>query len=289
MFIEAQPQEKLDNKLVQMLGDVQMLTNTRNAMRVIHGHDRGSTKSEVNESGSGTLRAELDSKRQQGLGKQSKQRSSSNPQATQKEKYGWKQSLQQADQTHESEAQPSAVDFDSHSATSVSPGTKRAAKIEVPKILQVACRKISAATPPLTTFYLLLSQQSDKSVPKDVTYRGTRVPIDDVHMDQIVHQLAARQAVRELHLERGWLHHFEDKDDVLLKDSCEEELEERVKREDVRLGEHFQACGKYCSFVAEVSKDASGSQGKHNIQYFRARRRAKLTKRLITRFQKSIF
>ncbi|KAK3082164.1 hypothetical protein LTS18_000094 [Coniosporium uncinatum] len=260
MFIEAQPQEKLDNKLVQMLGDVQMLTNTSNAMRVIHEHDAGSTKSEANESDSGILRAKLDSKRQQGSTKQRKQGLSPNPQATQKEKYGWKQSLQKAGQTHESEAQPSAVDVDPHPATLASPGTKRAAKVEVPKILQVACRKISAATPPLITFYLLMSQQSGENIPKAVTYRGIRVPIDDVHLDQAIHQLAARQAVRELHLERGWLHHFEDKDEVLLKDSCEEELEERVKREDVRLGEHFQACGKYCSFVAEVSRDASGSQ-----------------------------
>ncbi|EON68733.1 hypothetical protein W97_07991 [Coniosporium apollinis CBS 100218] len=146
--------------------------------------------------------------------------------------------------------------------------------ISVPKLLQAPHR-----IPPLfpfirTSIYLLMSPDTEqKHPPKSVILRGTsqhgplelEIPVQVLEQPgQTIHQLAAREAIRELEDGRGWLTEAKCEDGTLLKDKYPGRFEEMVEREAVRLGLQYQVGGKWCSFVAveanSKAKDRDGDE-----------------------------
>lgn len=146
--------------------------------------------------------------------------------------------------------------------------------ISVPKLLQAPHR-----IPPLfpfirTSIYLLMSPDTEqKQLPKSVILRGTsqhgplqlEIPVQVLEQPgQTIHQLAAREAIRELEDGRGWLTEAKCEDGTLLKDRYPGRFEEMVEREAVRLGVQYQVGGKWCSFVAveanSKQKDQDGDE-----------------------------
>lgn len=146
--------------------------------------------------------------------------------------------------------------------------------ISVPKLLQAPHR-----IPPLfpfirTSVYLLMSPDTEqKQLPKSVILRGTsqhgplelEIPVQVLEQPgQTIHQLAAREAIRELEDGRGWLTEAKCEDGTLLKEKYPGRFEEMVEREAVRLGLQYQVGGKWCSFVAveanSKAKDRDGDE-----------------------------
>lgn len=147
--------------------------------------------------------------------------------------------------------------------------------IPAPKILQAP-----QSIPPLfsftrSTIYLLLSPSAPTATPTSVVLRGTsshgpleiEIPVHDAGTGETVHQLAAKKAVAELEMGRGWLACARassaspqrkpgaDTDaGELLKDKFEGRFSDMVEREAVRLGVQFQVGGKWTSFVAVERK-----------------------------------
>lgn len=119
--------------------------------------------------------------------------------------------------------------------------------------------------PPLFPFhrsnvYVLLSESSPNKVAKSVVLRGTsrhgplelEIPITVLSENgEMIHQLAARNAVKELEEGRGWIFHAKDsKTGRPLKTQHDGRFSDLVEREAVRLGVTYQVGGKWCSFVA---------------------------------------
>ena len=138
-----------------------------------------------------------------------------------------------------------------------------------PKLLQAPC-----VLPPLfpfsrTTFYLLMSPESNRNTPVDkVILRGNspqgplelEIPVQQLDMPgKKLHQLAAKKAIQELEEGRGWLLNAKNGDDTPLKDRYPSCFGEMVQREAVRLGVQYQIVGKYCSSVA-VADNAKNSK-----------------------------
>jgi uncharacterized protein YegL len=138
--------------------------------------------------------------------------------------------------------------------------------VSEPKLLQTPF-----IIPPLfpfnrTSVYLLMSPESSQKMPKSVVLRGTsaygplelEIPVTVLaEKRETIHQLAARQAVKELEEGRGWLYHAKDGNGPkakLLKDNFEGRFSDMVEREAVRLGVRYQVGGKWCSFVAVDSE-----------------------------------
>lgn len=130
--------------------------------------------------------------------------------------------------------------------------------IGAPKILQAP-----QSIPPLfsftrSTIYLLLSPHAPTATPTSVVLRGTsshgplelEIPVQDCGAGETVHQLAAKKAVSELEMGRGWLACATTLEGELLKDKFEGRFSDMVEREAVRLGVQFQVAGKWTSFVA---------------------------------------
>ncbi|KAF3042782.1 hypothetical protein E8E11_003275 [Didymella keratinophila] len=137
--------------------------------------------------------------------------------------------------------------------------------IPAPKILQAP-----QSIPPLfsftrSTIYLLLSPHAPTATPTSVVLRGTsshgplelEIPVHDAVKGETVHQLAAKKAVGELEMGRGWLTCArasaaspDGAKGELLKDKFEGRFSDMVEREAVRLGVQFQVGGKWTSFVA---------------------------------------
>lgn len=142
--------------------------------------------------------------------------------------------------------------------------------VSEPKLLQTPF-----TIPPLfpfnrTSVYLLMSPETCQRTPKSVVLRGTspqgplelEIPVTILaEKGETIHQLAARQAVKELEEGRGWLHHAKDgkgPKPKLLKDKFQGRFSDMVEREAVRLGTTYQVGGKWCSFVAvDKSKQKS--------------------------------
>ncbi|KAK0632898.1 von Willebrand factor type A domain-containing protein [Immersiella caudata] len=139
--------------------------------------------------------------------------------------------------------------------------------VSEPKLLQTP-----STIPPLfpfnrTSVYLLMSSESTQKTPKSVVLRGTssygplelEIPVTVLtEKGETIHQLAARQAVKELEEGRGWLYHAKDGSGPkakLLKDKFEGRFSDMVEREAVRLGVRYQVGGKWCSFVAVDSEN----------------------------------
>jgi len=134
--------------------------------------------------------------------------------------------------------------------------------VSEPKLLQTPF-----TIPPLfpfnrTSVYLLMSPETCQRTPKSVMLRGTspqgplelEIPVTILaEKGETIHQLAARQAVKELEEGRGWLYHAKDGNGPkakLLKDKFQGRFSDMVEREAVRLGTTYQVGGKWCSFVA---------------------------------------
>ncbi|KAK7421638.1 hypothetical protein QQX98_002105 [Neonectria punicea] len=144
--------------------------------------------------------------------------------------------------------------------------------IAVPRYLQTPF-----AIPPLfpfnrTTVYVLLSDSTPEQKPKSVILKGTsnhgplelEIPIINLaEKATTIHQLAARNEVKELEEGRGWISHANDDSGKLLKEKHEGRFSDLVEREAVRLGVEYQVGGKWCSFVAvEVTDGKSGENDK---------------------------
>lgn len=127
-----------------------------------------------------------------------------------------------------------------------------------PKIIQAPYKIPSLYAFSRTSFYLLLSADTNPRVPKSVTLRGTSkhgplqltIPIENVGKGATIHQLAARKVMLELEEGRGWVYNAKDTDGKVVVEEYESKKEDLVKREAVRLGLKFQVGGKWCSFVA---------------------------------------
>ncbi|KAK0656187.1 von Willebrand factor type A domain-containing protein [Cercophora newfieldiana] len=145
--------------------------------------------------------------------------------------------------------------------------------VSEPKLLQTPFN-----IPPLfpfnrTSVYLLMSPETSQRTPKSVVLRGTsahgplelEIPVTVLaDKGETIHQLAARQAVKELEEGRGWLYHAKDgsgSDAKLLKDKFQGRFSDMVEREAVRLGVTYQVGGKWCSFVA-VDSESKKSDAK---------------------------
>ncbi|CAI6084885.1 unnamed protein product [Clonostachys chloroleuca] len=134
--------------------------------------------------------------------------------------------------------------------------------------------------PPLFPFhrsnvYVLLSESSPSKVAKSVVLRGTsrhgplelEIPITVLPENgEMIHQLAARNAVKELEEGRGWIFHAKDsKTGKLLKTQHDGRFSDLVEREAVRLGVTYQVGGKWCSFVA-VDSEGGDDQAQPQAQ-----------------------
>ncbi|TEA15281.1 von Willebrand factor A domain-containing protein 5A [Colletotrichum sidae] len=149
--------------------------------------------------------------------------------------------------------------------------------VKPPKVLQSPFQ-----IPPLypynrTSVYLLLSPERalrDKT-PQSVILRGTSVqgpleleiPITVLSKpDETVHQLAAKQAMKELEEGRGWIFGAKSRDGETLQKKHTGRFPAMVEREAVRLGIRFQVAGGWCSFVAVEGDDKASSAGAAQIQ-----------------------
>ena len=108
--------------------------------------------------------------------------------------------------------------------------------------------------------YLLLSPGAAQKNPASVILRAKsshgplelEIPVSALaEKGETIHQLAARNTVKELEEGRGWIFHARDSvDDKLLRERYEGRFSDMVEREAVRLGVKFQVGSKWCSFVA---------------------------------------
>ncbi|KAK6088937.1 von willebrand domain containing protein [Seiridium cupressi] len=144
-------------------------------------------------------------------------------------------------------------------------------KVEVPRILQAPFE-----IPPLfpfnrTSFYLLISTNTNRQTPTSVILRGNsthgplelEIPITILEKKgKTIHQLAAKKAVGELEQGRGWIHHARSSETPgqLLKQKYDGHFQDMVEREAVRLGVQYQVGGKWCSFVAVEANDQHGEK-----------------------------
>lgn len=167
--------------------------------------------------------------------------------------------------------------FNSESS-STSPPTDRFSHLPLvptPKILQAP-----QSIPPLfsftrSTIYLLLSPHAPTATPTSVVLRGTsnhgplelEIPVHDSGTGQTVHQLAAKKAVSELEMGRGWLACARTSEGELLKDKFEGRFSDMVEREAVRLGVQFKVGGKWTSFVAteHTKPKSTASEGEDEV------------------------
>ncbi|WOO79134.1 von Willebrand factor A domain-containing protein 5A [Vanrija pseudolonga] len=110
-----------------------------------------------------------------------------------------------------------------------------------------------------TNVYVLLSDSTPTRTPTSIILRATSkhgplqldIPLTVLENKQeTIHQLAARDAVKDLEEGRGWLTKAKDANGKLVKDKHPGRFDDLVKREAVRLGVRYQVGGKWCSFVA---------------------------------------
>lgn len=158
-------------------------------------------------------------------------------------------------------------------------------EVTVPRYLQ-APSKIPGLFPyNRTTVYVLLSDSTPHRIPTSVILRGTctqgplalEIPISVIpDKGTTLHQLAARQEVKDLEEGRGWLSFAKDDRGALFKTKFPGRYEDMVEREAVRLGVEYQIVGKWTSFIAVDSEgptvDAKesihvNSEGGHSNPY----------------------
>lgn len=111
-----------------------------------------------------------------------------------------------------------------------------------------------------TTVYVLISDVDSAHLPESLLLRGTsahgplelEVPITTLpQTGTTIHQLAARNTVRELEEGRGWMSHASHPESGKpLKEEYEGRFSDMVEREAVKLGIKYQVTGKWTSFVA---------------------------------------
>lgn len=110
-----------------------------------------------------------------------------------------------------------------------------------------------------TTVYVLLSDSAPHRVPLSVVLKGTsahgplqlEIPITPAPQKATtLHQLAARQEVKDLEEGRGWLTHATDASGKRLMDKHPGKFDDMVEREAIRLGLEHTISGKWTSFVA---------------------------------------
>ncbi|USP79597.1 hypothetical protein yc1106_06871 [Curvularia clavata] len=135
-----------------------------------------------------------------------------------------------------------------------------------PTLLQTP-HKIPALFPfNRTCVYLLMAPESSHLQPKSVVLKATspqgplelEIPVKPrKDADEMIHQLAARKATKELEEDQGWLSDaILDDTGELLKKKQGSMYARLARREAVRLGVEFQVGGKYCSFVAVEANEA---------------------------------
>lgn len=149
--------------------------------------------------------------------------------------------------------------------------------IKTPRALQ-APTSIPALFPfNRTTVYVLLSGDDDtlsKRVPTSVLLKATsahgplelEIPVTLLaEPGEIIHQLAARKAIKELEEGRGWIVQAKSEKGQLLKEQYEGRFSDMVEREAVRLGVKFQVGGKWCSFVAVKDGEEDNKKETGNV------------------------
>ncbi|KAI0517045.1 von Willebrand factor type A domain-containing protein [Xylaria bambusicola] len=138
-------------------------------------------------------------------------------------------------------------------------------RVSAPSVLQVPSQ-----VPPLypfsrTTFYLLLDPSTYSLTPESVILQASskdgqismEIEVEDVGKGETIHQLAAKKAVSELEMGRGWLRSATDRSSNLrLKTQHEAVWDEIVQREAIHLGTKYQVAGKWCSFIAVKGDEA---------------------------------
>ncbi|KFA46803.1 hypothetical protein S40293_05574 [Stachybotrys chartarum IBT 40293] len=142
-------------------------------------------------------------------------------------------------------------------------------ELKTPKYLQSPSQ-----LPPMfpfirSTTYVMLSESAPLRQPKSLLLKGTsahgplelEMPITILpNKATTIHQLAARNAIKELEEGRGWLSHAKHDNGKLLKQQFDGRYADMVEREAVRLGVQYQVAGRWCSFVAVQDKDRSASK-----------------------------
>ena len=140
--------------------------------------------------------------------------------------------------------------------------------VPTPKVMQTPQN-----IPPLypysrTNVYILISPEAAQGTIKSVILKGSspeepfelEIPIEVLsERGEIIHQLAAKKAVKELEDGRGWLVHAKDENGVLMKEKYSDCFQSMVEREAVRLGVEYQIAGKFTSFVA-TETDSENSE-----------------------------
>lgn len=137
-----------------------------------------------------------------------------------------------------------------------------------------------------TCIYLLMAPESSHLQPKSVLLKATcsqgplelEIPVKLLRdADEMIHQLAARKAIKELEEGHGWMSDVRlDDTDVLLKEKHASTFALLQRREAVRLGVEFQVGGKYCSFVAiEADRDEIEEERKKVLEALSNRRDAR--------------
>lgn len=149
------------------------------------------------------------------------------------------------------------------------------AKAILPAITEPKYLQTPHDIPPLfpfnrTNVYVLLSDSTPTRTPTSIILRATSnhgplqldIPVTVLeHKQETIHQLAARDAVKDLEEGRGWLTKAKDANGKLIKDKHPSRFDDLVKREAVRLGVRYQVGGKWCSFVAiQDSTDGKPAQ-----------------------------
>ncbi|VUC27565.1 unnamed protein product [Clonostachys rosea] len=131
--------------------------------------------------------------------------------------------------------------------------------VEAPRYLQTPTQIPQLYPFTRTTIYVLLSDATPQKTPKSVLLKGAfqdttlelEIPIKQLpEKSTTIHQLAARNEMKDLEEGRGWLSKAVDNDGKLLRDRLDSKFIEMVEQEAVRLGVQFQVAGKHCSFVA---------------------------------------
>lgn len=131
--------------------------------------------------------------------------------------------------------------------------------VPAPKLMQTPQN-----IPPLYPFrrinvYILISPEVPQGTIKSVILRGDsaeqpyelEIPIEVLpERSDIIHQLAAKNAIVELEEGRGWLVHTKDENGFSIKEKHSTNFQSMVEREAVRLGVQYQIAGKFTSFVA---------------------------------------
>lgn len=147
--------------------------------------------------------------------------------------------------------------------------------ISTPKLLRTPSNMPSLFPFSRNVVYLLLSEKSIQENPSAVILRAKcsqgplelEIPIETVStISQTIHQLAARNILREFEEGRGWLFDHKNQNGISIKNQFPGHFDEIVEREAVRLGTQFQVSGKWLAFVAVSENGRESLDGDYVIR-----------------------